>query len=792
MKSIYAHTLYFVFLVYWFCSYLTPNLIPSVDLPSFIYITELLKLNFFNGNITFYDPYNFCGWSPFLFYGFLPSLSTAILSFLLTLFTDENVRLAAHLSLAVGTALLPLSVYYAAVPFVKDILKREELTKSEAIFLSLGSFTLTFWFINHDRQWYGIGAAAVMNIGLYSQLFAWHFLLFYLGALARIVSGSGHKKLFVLIFSLAALIVTHLMTAAFALFIGGLTFLWYYEYRKKLFSAHIIAACLSAFWLVPFLYYAGEYLPLDIHRPKGDFLELFFRYPFWGFYQSIKSWAGGESFIFNPTNLLAIVLVVLVFFNKNIPRSGIVRTYFFFLLCALVFFNSGYVATSLQLGFHYYRFNAYVFLALVVILSAVTTTLGLNVREAVSKINLRYFLAVLVLVLCSIFTACLPHYEREMISKNARSDYLTSQEQVLEYFRNLPEKGRVYIEHLTDYKKFPKLSVHYLASRMYKETGFEILPNSHLQEAPAYRMIAAAAKKLNAKTYNVPLLYVSDSDLEDEDLILQLKDFGITHIIAGTLRFYERIQPFAVEEPKRIGKYYLVQIQKAPFQKIVEVNKKLIAYFDQNKTAPFKFLQYYFYSRKDLYKNYDLIDVNGSSFIPANVDVVIVNGNISNVEKRTFKDRNLITFNYSNKYVLDHYHPHYPHNTELDAYKDFADYIENRARLDKKLRVEATDVNLIEGPGVLPKLTFADNSQTIAIKDLEPGKIYKLNYTFMPFWKPKGARIFRGTGERIFIRAASSESNLTYSQWNADICFLALVLSLSTLLMYIFIVILIR
>ena len=571
------------FLLFWFKFYFSSNPIPSVDLPSFIYITELLRVHLLKGNISFYDPNNFCGWSPFLLYGVIPSFFVAIFSFSLDLVTNESVRLATHISLALGVSFLPLSVFYAALPFAREILKKSSLSNLNIFLLGLATSVLTFWFINHDRQWYGIGAAAVMNIGLFTQLFAWHFFLIYLGCLARIVSDDTKKEPIIIVFSLAGLITSHLNTTAYALFIGAICFLWYRDFRKKIFIAHLLGFGVAAFWFIPFIVYVGDIAPLDIYRPKGDFLELFFRYPLWGVLQTSKSWLIGEFSTLNPTNFLVTLLIIFTLSHRDIPRGGLIHTFFLFTICALVFFNSGFIATSFQLGFHFYRFNAYVFLTMVVLLGAVAVILGNSFKVRQEKLDLRFSLAVFLLISCFVITALLPHYERTPIKEKANKNYLKDQQKVLNYFDSLQDKGRVYIEHLTDYKRFPMLSVHYMASRMFKETGFEVVTNSHLQEAPSYRMIAASAKQLGAKTYNVPLLYVEDSEVSNTTLVEQLKDFGITHIVAGRLRFYEKIAPFAISKTIRIGKYFIVQIQETPLRRVMPVQKRLIAYIDLKK-----------------------------------------------------------------------------------------------------------------------------------------------------------------------------------------------------------------
>ena len=111
-----------------------------------------------------------------------------------------------------GCATLNLSVYY----FVSAMWRNESFTFWAKVALASIVSALTFWFLNHDHQWYGIGAAAPLNIGLFSQVFGWHFFLLHLGALVRFLKEDSGRQFALTSVFFAALFVSHTLTAVYS------------------------------------------------------------------------------------------------------------------------------------------------------------------------------------------------------------------------------------------------------------------------------------------------------------------------------------------------------------------------------------------------------------------------------------------------------------------------------------------------------------------------------------------------------------------------------------------------
>ena len=190
-------------------------------------------------------------------------------------------------------------------------------------------------------------------------------------------------------------------------------------------------------------------------------------------------------------------------------------------------------------------------------------------------------------------------------------------------------------------------------------------------------------------------------------------------------------------------------------------------------------MQYYFYSREELFNNYELINVSDFKSVPTGVNIAIINGQYEKKESGLVGSKKIISFNYNRVYTLDHYKPHYPHNIELDAFKEFSNYIEKFVKLDKKLRV----VNKFDSNKdyATPGIQFSEYFQKFTLNDLAVGGIYKLNYAHLPFWKSEGARIFRGSGEKIYLEATSKTAVLKFSRWISWLTWLGLLTSVVSL-----------
>ena len=782
-----------IFLVIWFQLHLTNQAVASVDLPGHVAATERLleQLRQFNFNPTFYDPRWFSGWPAFHFYAFLCHLLTAVLGLVLGIVFDSPVRLAAHLVLVLGCALLPWSMFYFASPLLRQLCAGDESkARSLRSVLALSAVTFSFWFLNHDGQWYGVGAASVMNIGLFSQLLGWHWLLINLGALLRVLNREPSGAYWFVSVSFALLFLSHSLTSIYGAFLAVLSFFWFYQHRLLIAKAYLLGLGLCAFWLLPFLAYSSAYVGFDHSVPQGDFLEIFLRYPLYDLYRTFKTWFGGEFQAIDITNVLVLFLLVAAFGNLRLRSSPLFIAFGVFSLIGVVVFSSEFVASSIPLGIHYYRFAAYTLLLVSALFCVIPLAFLTGAR---STVGLRRFLppgaVAAILGVCLASTVAFPHSEREKIVLNSTNGHLSTEDQVLDYLDAQEVSGRVLFGYFRD-DRFTYLAAHYMESQLFAKTGRETVTGLFAQSSLAYRMPIASANLLDLKTYNLPLLFTANSDLDDDTKLRQLLEFGVSHLVIGQKAALDRLRPYSHGEPKQIGPYTVVQIADQQFGLVQEVTKQLIGYVDQRGNLPFNFIEFYFYANKRFTNNFELISLPEDEPVPEGISTVIVNGNtgtmaetpsINIADGTQSRQTRIVRLDYRNSFQLDHYNMWYGRNFERDEYNAVERYLTRELRLDIELLQVEKKADQRRPPST--NFHWDPDYQGFSVSDLTPGRFYRVNYSYFPYWRSNEARVFRGSGERIFIVPDKSQVRLHYTRTHTVSFWLGVALSLASALL---------
>ncbi len=746
------------------------------------------------GNIPFYDPETFSGWPVFQFYAFLAHLVAALLSHPLSLFVTEAARLSVHVILVIGCASFPCFVYYAARPLLTELFAgNESVARRQQWLLALSTGVLSFWFLNHDGQWYGIGAAAVMNIGLYSQLFGWIFFLLHLGALFRFLQQDDPTKTRLISVFFALLLLSHAMTFVYSAFLVFLSCCWFAEKRWVLFRAHLLGVLLTAFWLVPMLWFTANYTALDIYRPTGDFLELFFRYPLYGLLRGLRSWLQGHFTALDPTNIVIMLLCLTLLCHQAFKGSRLLITFMVFNLLGLVVFSSGFIASSLPIGFHYYRFLGYVFLLALLLLSVVPLVFLKDLLGPEQQIHYRLRVVTLAVVafVCLIAQMKLPHFERGKIAGLNPHSYLASEDRVLDYFSQQSAKGRVIFEYFDNYKRFPFLSCHYMITNLKKRSGFEPINGLFLQSTLAYLFPIGSLNSLGVRTWSGPTVYLEGAKLDDATKIEQLKSFGVTHIVLSNAEAVKRLRPFLLEDPVEIGLYSILHIAQAPYERVAPLKKELLGYLDLKGNLPFKIVSFYFYARQQLYSRFELIEIKKGQTIPKELVGLIANGADSENDLNSLLGplatvphwwpTALIRLNYDNPYLLKHYGVWYQHNVELDNYKAAAKFLDQIYRLPNRLLRQIPSRTIAVESSYKPELQWSASFQSFTLSGLERGKMLRLNYSYFPFWHSSDGEIYRGLAERIFFLPNKESAHCSYTKLYSLPAWLGSLLSLIAL-----------
>lgn len=775
------------FLGYWFRYYFTSQPLAAWDLPGHIAIVDRLRTQLLHGNIIFYDREWFGGWAAFQFYSFLPHLLAAIISWPLQLFAADPARLSVHTLLVIGTMAVPACLYFAAQPFACELLgdgfKKSEISQG---LLALSAATVSFWFINHDDQWYGIGAAAPMHIGLFSQLFGWHFFLIHLGLLVRFLRNDSLANPRWLILSYAALWLTHTLTALFSAFLVLLTFLWWPTRRWEIVRPHLLALALTGFWTVPFIRLSPIYTGLDIHRPQGDLLQFLFRYPFVGLIADLRSWLHGKAFALNIGDLLIGSLVVLALVSVRVKAQKLWGRFFLFALFSVVVFSSGFVASSIPFGIHYYRFQAYIVLLIAVLLTVVPLV-AFSVRDKTQETEGLVAPAFFALLLLGAFvsTTFYPHYERKRVISSAAPEYFSNEQKVLSFFSKEQNVGRVFFEYFTDDKVYPWLTPHFLESELFRRTGIESVGGLFIQSTVAYRMPAASFNLLGAQSYNIPLLFTDRASLDDGTKLKQLVDFGVTHLVAGKQTLVSRLRSLVFTPPVQIGPYYIFRLVDTPQPAVLPAAKQLVGVYDLRGNMPFTFVEYYCYARKAVFDRFELLSLSPDMPLPAEVKTIIVNGVDPGLKDGEVFEQlglkpdmtiNLIRLNYENPYTIDHYSVQYQHNVELDNYNNLERYLESTVHLPGVLQ-SLPEFPVVNGPDTA-KLAWASADQVITLENLTPNQLYRINYSYFPFWRSSDGTLYRGSGEKMFFVPNGATAKLTFSKLRNPLCLAGWLLTL--------------
>lgn len=764
----------FVFLRY--KHFITTEPIDSVDLHAHIDLIKKLKAQLLSGNLIFYDSTSFTGWPALVFYAFLPYLITTIISLPLDLFTKYSVELSTHLLIVTGLSLLNFIIYYAAMPFFNDMFenfknsRHHQLKKEIQTFLALFISLFTFWFLKHNIN---LGASGIIHIGYYNQLFGWYALFIYIGLLYRYIQAGDKNLFFYCAVSLAAALLTHSLTAFYCMCIGGLCIMWFSNQRLRLLGIHLLGVLLTAFWLFPVIYYIGDYAVynpvLGEHGP--GLLKVFFEYPLYNEIISILNLLKGNFILLDYTNTLIIILLATALLNVDIRRTKLLSSLILFTILIAFLLINEYAISSLYLGIHYYRLIGLTIILYIFILSLVGVSLYKKDFIIRSKTNLLSYRITLIIVLIICFTTgfMLPNEYRKDPAEVVGKDIFKPQNGVLHHLKSEDKNSRVYFENFSDDKKYPpEFSVRYMPSVLTIETGMETALYTFIEHSTSYRLISLSANLLGSQIYGPSQLAHGRAKLSSDTLIGQLKAFGITHIVSTDGKFYKRVRPYSIKPPVSINNYQIITIQKNPFIKIEVPDKQIIGFIDLTGNLKFSLLDYYFYINENLTNNFELIQLDDPSRVPNQIDTLIINhlpGDVDTfVSKYGYEDKNILFINFEPSiFNINHYKPNYFRNIEKGYFINLSYYLDKVVQLPKRL-VNGKIAKSIGTPDLqTANLSWNAKSQSFTMHNLQPGAIYRINYSYFPYFHTDEGTLFRGSKDRIFLIPDTQTVNVTFT-----------------------------
>ncbi|HVN85632.1 MAG TPA: hypothetical protein VMW17_12390 [Candidatus Binatia bacterium] len=758
-------------MLWWLRDFCTAEPLISSDLPGHVAVVERMIEQLRHGRIFFYDPRWFAGWPVGEFYALLAHLVAAMFALLLTPFSQSAPQLAVNLMCLAACSLLPLSMTWAWTPLVREICGGDRVDAGIELVGLLWVGALTLWYLNSDDPGFGLGVDGAFLAGLFPQVFGWHLVLLYVGVIYRAIEHSSVRREVALGAIVGLLLLTHTLSAVYAVALGAMAALRFRSVRAAIVRAHLFGVGIAAFWLLPAIRYASDYTMLETESPGGDLLALLFRYPLPGLVATLASWIHGRPIVIDPTPLAAAGFALVLAFSSQWVRRPLLTSFGFFVVLLYVVFSSGFTAASLPIGLHFYRFTGLAFLMAVHLLSVAPVI----VLQWAQSRRLVFVVARLVLLVVSLFgvlaTTLTPPWKLMVVRSTNQVERFRAERAVLEHLRTATPTGRVYVERAMNRQKFRGLSPHFLTSELFPRSGRETVNGLFIQSSLSSRYASASALRLGARIYGGPYPTEAGADWPAATAIQQLRDSGVTHVVASEAQFLDQLRPFGVAPPVRFEPYDVVQIaaQSAPLVRTLD--KPVVGYLDLTGTAPFKQVGYFFYSHEPLASGVELLDLTLEAALPAEVATVIVNGpeaaaatvvgamtarrSDSAVAPRT------MTFNFSGTEAIDPYNIRYVENPDTDRYQQLEALLDRVLPLGELSRPVAPAK---PGESLTPTLEWSADFQRMTLSGLHPGRLVRLNYTYFPYWSSPDADLFRGSVERMYVLPHNSTATLTYSR----------------------------
>ncbi len=781
--------IFFIFLLFYFSFLFTTQVINSTDLNFHILHIERYKSLWFETLFAFYNPSTFTGWPSVLFYGFFSYLVTVFLSYIFDPFTPESVRLATHIIIAFGLSSLILSLSYLLYPFFIKYLSNGSRDKNIKywIFCSLSLCVLTFWFLNKRYYVGGIGASAIISTGLYAQLFGWHILILYLGVLFRTVFFEKKNLKNYLAILLLLSLITHILTATFLIFITVYYILIKRNYRNILLESLLTGILLSSFWFIPFLSYIGEYTVYNPDSSK-DILIKIFEYPLYNMLISLKRLLYGDILSINYSKIIVFFVLISAFLNERIKKDELFTTLLLFVLLFIVLTAGVYPVSSLPIALHYYRYQGLLIILLIVLINLILLgwykeALRIPNKAVSNFVLLLLFSAVSIIFISNLYVPSLS-YKKDTPPLNNYDNQKRVYSEIIKDNKAL----RVYSEYLTDYERFPPdNSAHYLSLLLAKDTNNESITDIFIEPGKSNYYISSSFKYLGASTYPSNLLINKRyTDLDNNTLINQIKSFGISHVIAGNEAFYNNIRKHAIETTKAIGNYRIVKLQEPNHLEVPTIAKVPVGYIDHKGTLKFSKIDYYFYINKELTTNFELLELEDLKAVPSEIDIIIINHLPNNIEqfikKYNLSTKKVIFINYFNDLLLiNNDNVIFSSNPDKTEFQYVKYYLEKKINLKPRLIELVKEYNL-DANTKSAYLEWESNYQAFALSRLIPNKIYRINYSYFPYWHTTDGKLYRGSAERMFFIPNSNQAILKFTKLYSLSTWIGWILTLSALI----------
>ncbi|MFA6251963.1 MAG: hypothetical protein WCX74_00960 [Candidatus Paceibacterota bacterium] len=308
-------------LIYLLWPILTNQVLIGCDLSAQYYLCEKMLEYLQQFRISGYDYNWFNGYPAFTFYNPLPYVSVCLVHLLSFKLLPLNFCL--NLVLFLLPFLFLFSIFYTSNTFF-----RSKKTSFFAFILGYAALLTV--------NGYGIGLGALLPVGNFANSFAWPIFVFLIGTIENLKQTNKNKYLIISALLFACLILSHIFTAIFAVFLFGMYFIFNYKTLwKKLLIVFFSGILLTSFWWIPFLFNLTYTSSADFN---GE----------------------GESPLIGIYGQFILGIIILVFAFIGIIKLFKEKNYFLptVFLISLVFLVREIMPTYFSPLIHFYRFTA--------------------------------------------------------------------------------------------------------------------------------------------------------------------------------------------------------------------------------------------------------------------------------------------------------------------------------------------------------------------------------------------------------------------------------------------------
>lgn len=750
--------------------YLVSSAIPAIDTPGHVYLIDRLIESLGTGQSIFYDRFWFSGWSAFQFYGWSAHLFSALVAIAIGHNSPNPSQLVVYILSVVGVGLLPLSIYLAARPLI-GARKVESL---ERLLLAFSSVVFGLWFTAANDPDYTIGAGTILESGLFAQLFGWHIFLWYVGACFRFAREDWPASGAAISIFYGLLAITHPQNWVFASFLAVFVFFLLPSGRPRFFIAHCIGVGLVSFWLIPALSLSAEYLSDVAIRYRGDLVGLFLSEPIVALFSQSRLSSVQESLAAGFLLLSAIAAIICSRSNKCIRIAVLVSV----LLAVII--RSDFVRESIPIALHYYRFNSSLILLVLMVYSAIPAILyGQSGTVSWFKSCFRNLTLFGYLGL-GVVTGSLAL--RSIIEQpKLNHQHLYEQDQVVSHLLGAPALGRVLCEYFADAQVLGFADPHYIVTQLNKNR-IETINGVMIQSSLAYQFPVVSAHELGAEMYSTDLFISNPREQDDNLRINQLKALGVTHIVAYSAGFLEKLTPHAVGGIEEIGKFRIVQIADPPPPLIRPVVKPIVGYLDLDRSLPFKFIEHYFHASVEYADKFEIVSLPLDRPLSLSLRGIIVHGTEADLSSwltrfnQGDEKQEIILFPPNYEPAINHYAVGNRVDDDRERYRALERFLGDPATTPA-LRRFSTFEELPEDWEFFPRFSWAADGQAVTISGLFPGLPVILNYSFSPHFISDDAEIYRLGAERILVLPRAQTVKLTFASDSQELSQFSLGLS---------------